>query len=111
MAENYTVDGVTASLAPFSVQWQNVTIGTDHNGAPIHSLNKQVVLSFSPGSPTYARQWLDTVDGGSHTFDVLDERQLGYVTLSPIYVSTDDFPAIEDINVNGFTITLLRARS
>ena len=91
MANEYTVDGVTASLAPTTVTWRDIQIGTDHNGAPVFSLNKQVELTFQPGSPTYARQWLDTVDGSSHTFDILDERQLGYITLSPIYVRANDY--------------------
>lgn len=102
----YSIDGVSASLAPYSQRPLKSIMGTDHNGAPLFSGMTGAVLSFDAASITYHKQWLDTVDGGSHTFDILGEQSLGYVTLSPCYVTVEEWPSIESTISQPFTLII-----
>jgi hypothetical protein len=102
----YSIDGSAASLAPFSQRTLKVLLDTDHNGAPIYSGTVGAILTFGEASVTHHRQWLATVDGGSHTFDILDEVALGYVTLSPCYTTVEEWPEIQSTISMGFTMTV-----
>jgi hypothetical protein len=108
MATTYTIDGTTAALAPYAVTYQNVEVGVDHNGAPILSAFKEVTLQFDGASITYAREWLNTQDGAPHSFDILGDTSLGFVTLSNIYVRVESYPTIESVLAGPFSIKLLR---
>ena len=109
MTTFFAIDGGSASLAPWSQRWRKIQIGVDHNMAPLYSANKEIDLQFDAASITYHKQWLDIDDGGSHTLDVLAENQLGYVTLSPVYIKVNQYPDIQATVSMEFSLTILGA--
>lgn len=106
----FKVDGVTASLAPYSQRYRNLPIGTDHNGAPLYSRFQEVDLSFDVANvaPKYHIQWLAAVDGGSHTLDILTESFSAFRTVSPVYLTCEQLPDIQEIVSQPFVITVRR---
>lgn len=108
MANFYAINGTAASLAPFKQTWRKVEIGVDHNGAPIFSGFKEIDLEFDAASITYHRQWTDLENGASHTLDVLNEQQLGYVTLSPVYIRITERPATQSAVSMPMKLTILK---
>lgn len=109
MATTYTIDGSTASIAPFGVQWVREPIGQDHNGAPLYPQKYNVILSFPESEPAWAKEWLDLADGASHTIDVLNRSQTSFKTLSPVWVSIDQYPPQEDIHTGPFILRIVGA--
>lgn len=105
----YTIDGIGASIAPQTVQWQDIQVGTDHQGAPIYSQYKNVIMRFSAASPTHARQWTDLADGASHSLNILERDGLGYTTVSPVYIQLTEPPQSMDIHTTEFSLTVMRA--
>lgn len=108
MTTYYAINGSAASLAPFSQTWRKIQIGTDHNGAPIFSGFKEVDMSFDAASITYHKEWTDLENGGSCTLDILNEQQLGFITVSPVYVMITQRPAIESAVSMPMSLTILR---
>lgn len=102
----YKIDGTTASLAPFSVSWQRIHLGIDHNGAPIYATKNNVICRFPAASPTFARQWIALEDGASHSINMLGPDSLSFFDLSPIYVTVVDPPEMTDIHSGEFTIMI-----
>ena len=109
MAVVYAINGVSASLAPYSQQWQKTVIGTNHLGAPIYARKRQVTMSFDEGTLAYAKQWTDLANGASHTLDVLDENLLTFVTLSPVYVTVEQWPETRSAHASEFSIRVTNA--
>lgn len=107
MSDFYAFNGSEASLAPFSVQWNNILLGTDHNGAPIYSANHTVVMQFGAASVTLAQQWLNQASGGtSINLTVLDRWQMTSAIASAVYLEITRPPAIEGIHAGPFTLTV-----
>ena len=110
MATTWTINNSTAALAPYSIVWNKIQAGTDHNGAPIFSAYKEVELRFESASITFAREWLNTENGAAHTFDILGELSLGFITLSNIYVAVEQYPVVESVIAGPFTLKLLKVK-
>lgn len=109
MATTFAIDGSAASIKPVNVSWQRQRIGTDHAAAPLVASKWEVVMSFDSASPPHAAEWLDLEDGASHTIDTLARNQLGWKTLSPVYIAVDQYPAQEDIHSGPFVIRITNA--
>ena len=109
MAEAFTVNGTTASLAPYRQVERDISIGIDHNGAPIYSSYKEIDLFFESASVTFAQQWMAMANGGSHTVDVLARNQIAYKTLSPIYIRINEYPPTESGLTGPFNLTIVKA--
>ena len=108
--EEWSIDGVAASAAPFSSRWMDTIVGTDHNGAPVYGAYKDIVLSFDNMNVDDFTQWHDAASsGGSHNMDVLARDELGWRTLSGVYLRYEEPPAIEDIHVTPFSIRVSKA--
>ena len=107
--EDFGIDGSAASIAPVTVQWMREQIGTSHEGAPLLPSKWNVIMSFDSASPSHAKEWLDLEDGASHTIDTLARNQLGWKTLSPVYIKVDQYPAQEDIHSGPFVIRVTNA--
>ena len=105
----WQIDGSAASIAPQTVQWQDIQVGTDHQGAPIYSQYKNVVLFFPPASPPHAREWTGLADGASHSINMTQRDGLGFTTVSPVYVQATEPPQLMDIHTTEFTLTVSRA--
>lgn len=110
MTTDYKINGSATSIGPVSVQWLRTKIGTDHNGAPLYSQDHQVIMQFDGGSPTEVQQWLDNAVGGSVNLTTLNRWQLGFTTLSSVYMEVTQEPQMQDINLGSFTITVMGAR-
>ena len=107
MSDFYKINGSEASLAPFSVQWNNILLGTDHNGAPIYSANHTVVMQFGAASTPFAQQWLNQASGGtSINLTVLDRWHVGSAIGSAVNMEITRPPMIEGINAGPFTLTV-----
>jgi hypothetical protein len=103
----YGFNGSAASLHPVSVQWQQIKVGTDHNGAPLYSANHTITMQFPPGSITHARQWLVQASGGtSINLYVLDKWQIGTTILSNVFLEVMTPPSIQSINASEFTLAV-----
>ncbi len=109
MTTVFAINGVAASLAPHTQTWRTIQVGTDHNKAPLYSANKEIDLEFDAASITFHKQWLDINDGGSHTLDVLAENELGFVTLSPVYIKIINYPSVQSAVSMEFSLTILGA--
>lgn len=107
--ETYSIDGTEASIGPVEVRWRRFQVGTDHNAAPIYSGKEQIECRFPPCSVTMARQWTSIEDGGSHTIDMILPSTTQFRTLSPVYVTVTEPPAMADINATAFTIVITNA--
>lgn len=107
---SFKVDGVSASLSPYSQRYRNIQTGVDHNGAPLFSRFQEVDLSFDVANvaPKYHIQWLEAVDGASHTLDILTEDFNSFRTVSPVYLTCEQLPDIQEIVSQPFVITVRR---
>lgn len=110
MATTYALDGTTTTRGPANVSWRRIQVGTDHNLAPIFSQNWEVDLSFPGGSISDHREWTDAVDGASHTIDVLGRDELGFRTLSPVYLRYQSRPVVDSTISGPFVLTIVKAR-
>ena len=75
----YTINGQTASLAPYEQTWVDSAQGKDHTGRPIYAAVKSVTLRFDACTYGSYQQWAQfqgtsltsvqvlNLDGGSFT--------------------------------------------
>lgn len=110
MTTDYKINGTSTSIGPVSVQWLRTKIGTDHNGAPLYALDNQVIMQFDGGSPPHVREWLNATSGGSVSLTTLNRWNLGFTTLSGVYMEASREPDFSDVNLGAFTITVMGAR-
>jgi hypothetical protein len=109
LANTYTLNGITASLAPYSVRWRDVVVGTDHDGRNILGGYKEIDLEFESASVTFFKQWNERASSGSLNMDVLEQAGLGYKSLSSVFMNVTNFPAVEGTYCTPFGITVTRA--
>lgn len=108
--EQYSVDGAAASIAPYSQRWRDIEVGTDGTGAPIYSGYKEVDLLFPVAHVEDHKQWIDAVDGASHTLDILDQSELNYITVSPVFLVAQQRPDVQARVSGEFIITVRGVR-
>ena len=53
----YTINGQTASLAPYQQSWQDIVLGTDHTGRPVYAATKSARLEFDACTYASYQQW------------------------------------------------------
>ena len=95
MATDFTINGESASIAPYSQRWRQVSVGRDHTKRSIYSGNEEIDLSFDGASITMARQWLEAASGASANITVLRRYSLGWTDLSAVQLEVVDAPAVE----------------
>jgi hypothetical protein len=108
MANGFTLNGTTASLAPYSIRWRDIEVGTDGDGRTIISANQEIDMDFEGASISMCRQWLERASSGSLNMDVLDENRLAYRTLSSVFIKVTSYPATENINAGPFSVVVTR---
>lgn len=106
MATTYAINGTPTAIAPFSQQWMQIKIGTDHEQRALLSGNEEIVLSFDSASITMAREWLEAASTGSKTVTVLTRYGLGFTDLSGVYLEVTEYPAIEAGVSNPWAMTI-----
>lgn len=108
MANAYTLNGTTVSLAPFSVRWRDLNIGTDGDGRAILGGYQEIDLEFESASITYCREWLERASSGSLNMDILNENRLAYRTLSAVFINVTNYPAIESVHAGPFSLVVTK---
>jgi hypothetical protein len=106
MALDYTINGVTASIAPFSQRWRQIEVGRDHLQRAIYSGNEEIDLDFGPCSITMARQWLDAASAGSANITVLNRYGIGWTDLSGVNLQVVTYPAVQAGNAADFNLVI-----
>ena len=106
MATDYTVNGVTASLAPINVKWRGMQVGRDHTQRQILSGNWEIDLTFGPASITWGQQWLQAASAASANVTILNQYQIGFTDLSAVQLEVVEYPGIENINFTGWTMVI-----
>ena len=106
MATTYTVNGVSASLAPINVLWQGMPVGRDHTQRAIYSGNWEVHLMFPPASISWGQQWLHAASAASANVTVLRQYQLGFTDLSGVQLEVLTYPGIENINFTEWSMVI-----
>jgi len=104
MNTQYKINGTATSIGPVEVKWIPQIMGVDHNGQPVFSANYEIELSFDGGSVTHTREWIQGTSSGSVNLTVLNRQQLGFTTLSGVYVAIQEEPYIRDINTGPFKL-------
>jgi hypothetical protein len=110
LANGYTLNSVTADLAPYTVRWRDFVSGTDHDGREIIGIFQEIDLAFEAASAPYARQWLERASSGSLNMDVLDQNKIAYRTLSGVFLKVVDYPAVEGTWSTGFAMMVTKVR-
>ena len=98
MATTYTINGLTASMAPFSVRWRQQAVGRSHDQRALYSGNWEIDLSFGAASISWGQQWLDAASSGSANLTVLDKYKISFTDLSAVQLEVLAWPNIENIN-------------
>lgn len=106
MNTQYKINGTATSIGPVEIKWIPQLLGVDHNGQPVLSANYEVELSFDGGSVTHTREWIQGTSSGSVNLTILNRQQLGFTTLSGVYVAITEEPSIRDINTGPFKLTV-----
>lgn len=106
MATDFTVNGITALIAPVSQLWRQTLIGRDHTQRPIYAGNWEIDLLFPPASISFGQQWLDASSSGSANITVLNKYQTGYTDLSAVSLEVTQFPAVTAAHFTDFMITV-----
>lgn len=106
MTEYYAINGASAMISPYEQLYEQTQIGTNHNGAPIYARKKHVVLRFDQCPLEHANQWISLAGTASHTLDIVSETSISYVTLSPVYVSVEEWPATFEAHAGQFAIRI-----
>jgi len=106
---SYLINGQSASIAPATVWWQPIEVGTDHNGQPVYSRYWNCVLEFDACTPQEASQWLTAVSAGSVSLTLPNRwSSASFVTFSPVYASITEAPNYETVNMAPFQMTITR---
>lgn len=108
MANAFTLNNSTASLAPYSVLWRNVEIGQDHNGLILYARHKEIDMQFDSGSVSFAREWIERASSGSLNMDVIEQNGLGYKTLSGVILRITNYPDLQSVVSGPFSLTVLK---
>ena len=95
MATDYTLSGITASIAPHTQTWTRLQIGRDHNQRAIYAGNEEITLDFPPASITFARQWMEAASSGSLNMTVLDRYGVGWRDLSGVQLEVVTPPSVQ----------------
>ena len=93
-SNTWILNGITASIAPYSIRWRKLAIGRDHTRRPLYSGNWEIDMSFDSASITYARQWLEAASSGSLNMTVLKPYSIGWTDLSAIQLELIEVPNI-----------------
>lgn len=98
----FLLNGSSASLAPVSQQYEDLTLGRDHNGAPILSAYKNILLEFPECSVALMQQWAQFASTGTslNTLTVLtQDSSASFSAFSGIYLEWAKRPEL----VSGVT--------
>ena len=106
MAVDYTVNGVTASIAPTAQTWRQILIGRSHDLRPLYAGNWEIDLMFQPASITFGQQWLDASSSGSANITVLNKYQTGFTDLSAVSLEVTQPPQVTAAHFTEFVITV-----
>ena len=91
----WILNGITASIAPYSIRWRKLAIGRDHTRRPLYSGNWEIDMSFDSASITYARQWQEAASSGSLNMTILKPYSIGFTDLSAVHLDLVDAPTVE----------------
>ena len=91
----WLLNGVTASIAPYSIKWRQMLIGHDHTRRPIYSGNWEIDMSFDSASITFARQWMESASAASANVTVLKPYSIGFTSLSGVQLEIVEAPTVE----------------
>lgn len=105
MATEYTIDGVTASLAAAEQRWRPIQLGR-YNHKRLIQEDWEVELYFPPCSITHMRQWCEPASAASTNVTVLNKYKTAYTDLSGVHLIVADPPALEAAVSGPFTIII-----
>lgn len=91
----WLLNGITASIAPYSIRWRKMLIGHDHTRRPIYSGNWEIDMSFDSASITFARQWMESASAASANVTVLKPYSIGFTSLSGVQLEVVEAPTVE----------------
>jgi len=93
----FCVNGSAASLAPYSQEWEDLVMGRDHNGAPILSAYKNILLTFDSADAPRVNQWTQFCNTGTSvvSVNVLNLDQTSYIAFSGVFLEFDRRPRLE----------------
>jgi len=94
-ANTWILNGITASIAPYSIRWRKLAIGRDHSRRPLYSGNWEIDMSFDSASITYARQWQEAASSGSLNMTVLKPYSIEWTDLSAVKLELVEAPTVE----------------
>ena len=97
MTTEYTINGTTASLAPYSQRWRQVTNGRDSLQRATFQAYWEIDLSFDSASITHTRQWLEAASAASANLTILNKYQTDYTDLSAVQLEVTDAPTLETV--------------
>jgi len=106
MATDYTINGVTASQAPYSQRWRQVNIGRDTGQRGFFQTYWEVDLSFDSASITHTRQWLEAASAASANITILDRYSLNYTDLSGVQLEVMEDPTLETVVFGPWSMTV-----
>ena len=106
MATEYTINGVTASQAPYSQRWRQVNIGRDTDQRGLFQTYWEVDLSFDSASVTYTRQWLEAASAASANLTILNKYQADYTDLSAVQLEVTEAPTLETVVFGPWSMTV-----
>ena len=95
MATDFTLNGTSVMIAPYSQKWRQVLTGRDHTKRAIYAGNEEIDLLFDGASITMARHWLEAASGASVNITVLRRYSLGWTDLSAVQLEVVEAPAVE----------------
>ena len=91
----WTLNGITASIQPYSVRWRKLLTGHDHTRRPIYSGNWEIDMSFDSASITEMRQWAEAASAGSTNVNALKPYSIGFTELSGVQLELVEVPIVE----------------
>ena len=63
MAEDFTINGESASIAPYSQKWRQIPVGRDHTKRAIYAGNEEIDLLFDGATVAMARDHMYVFSG------------------------------------------------
>ena len=102
---SYAINGSSMSYAPFEVRWVPLMTLMDHNQQPVYS-GYDIEMKFDNCCVADGSQWLDAVSSGSINLTVLNRWSIAFTTLSSVYCEINDAPAVQDVHLEPFSITV-----